>query len=72
MRLQKFLARSGVASRRGSEALVAAGRVRVNGATVTEMGTKVDPAHDVVEVDGAPARLLKRTSCSCCTSRWAT
>ena len=35
MRLQKFLARSGVASRRGSEALVAGGRVRVNGATVT-------------------------------------
>ncbi len=59
MRLQKFLARSGVASRRGSEALVAAGRVRVNGATVTEMGTKVDPAHDVVEVDGAPVRLLE-------------
>ena len=48
-----------LASRRGSEALVAAGRVRVNGATVTEMGTKVDPAHDVVEVDGAPARLLE-------------
>ena len=48
-----------MASRRGSEALVAAGRVRVNGATVTEMGTKVDPAHDVVEVDGAPARLFE-------------
>lgn len=52
MRLQRFLARAGVASRRGSEALMTAGRVRVNGQVVTELGSKVDPLHDVVEVDG--------------------
>ncbi|MDZ4169037.1 MAG: pseudouridine synthase [Coriobacteriia bacterium] len=52
MRLQRFLARSGVASRRGSESLMSARRVRVNGVVVTEMGAKVDPAVDVVEVDG--------------------
>jgi 23S rRNA pseudouridine2605 synthase len=52
MRLQRFLARAGVASRRGSEALMSAGRVRVNGSVAREMGAKVDPAVDVVEVDG--------------------
>lgn len=52
MRLQKFLARAGVASRRGSEDLMSAGRVRVNGEVATELGTKVDPRSDVVEVDG--------------------
>ena len=52
MRLQKFLARSGVASRRGSEDLMTAGRVRVNGEVVTQLGSKVDPAVDVVTVDG--------------------
>ena len=52
MRLQKFLARAGVASRRGSESLISAGRVEVNGVAVTELGTKVDPLHDEVMVDG--------------------
>ena len=52
MRLQRFLARSGVASRRGSEDLMTAGRVTVNGMVVTELGTKVDTDTDVVEVDG--------------------
>jgi 23S rRNA pseudouridine2605 synthase len=52
MRLQKYLARAGVASRRGSEDLMTAGRVAVNGATVTELGAKVDPLVDVVTVDG--------------------
>ena len=51
MRLQKFLARSGVASRRGSENLMTAGRVKVNGVVVTGLGTKVDPSADVVTVD---------------------
>ena len=57
MRLQKFLARAGVASRRHAEELIAAGRVTVNGARVTEMGVKVDPAADMVAVDGAPVAL---------------
>lgn len=53
VRLQKFLADAGVCSRRHGEALIAAGRVRVNGAVVTEMGFKVEPLADNVEVDGA-------------------
>lgn len=57
MRLQKFLARSGVASRRGSEDLMTAGRVCVNGEVVTQLGSKVDPAIDVVTVDGKPVAL---------------
>ena len=52
MRLQRFLARAGVASRRGSEALMTAGRVTVNGQVAAELGTKVDPASDEVRVDG--------------------
>ena len=51
-RLQKVLAGAGVASRRKAEEIVAAGRVRVNGAIVTEMGVKVDPRRDRIEVDG--------------------
>lgn len=57
MRVQKFLARAGVASRRGSENLMTAGRVRVNGQVVTELGSKVDPLVDVVTVDGREVRL---------------
>ena len=57
MRLQKFLARAGVASRRGSENLMTAGRVTVNGQVVTELGSKVDPLVDQVAVDGVPVRL---------------
>jgi 23S rRNA pseudouridine2605 synthase len=57
MRLQKFLARAGAASRRGSEDLMTAGRVTVNGAVVTELGSKVDPRVDEVAVDGAVVRL---------------
>lgn len=51
-RLQKVLARAGIASRRASEELIKSGRVRVNGRVVTELGTKVDPHKDRVEVDG--------------------
>ncbi len=51
LRLQKFLSRAGVASRRGSETLMSAGRVRVNGQVVTELGSKVDPRVDHVFVD---------------------
>lgn len=50
-RLQKYMARSGVASRRKSEELIATGHVKVNGMTVTEMGYKVS-GNDIVEVDG--------------------
>jgi pseudouridine synthase len=50
-RLQKVLAAAGVASRRRSEELILAGRVTVNGKTVTALGTKVDPDEDVIRVD---------------------
>ncbi|SES61740.1 23S rRNA pseudouridine2605 synthase [Olsenella sp. KH3B4] len=60
MRLQRFLARAGVASRRGAERLMTAGRVRVNGEVVTELGSKVDPASDVVSVDGIECHILER------------
>lgn len=52
VRLQKLIAGTGLASRRKAEALIAAGRVMVNGRTVTELGTKVDPSRDHVKVDG--------------------
>lgn len=57
MRLQKFLARAGAASRRGAENLMTAGRVTVNGKVVAELGSKVDPLADEVAVDGVPVRL---------------
>ena len=56
-RLQKVLAAAGVASRRVSEELIAAGRVAVNGRTVTEPGNRVDPERDRVEVDGTPVQV---------------
>lgn len=55
LRLQAYLARAGVASRRGSEDLIREGRVRVNG-EAAEIGSKVDPARDIVEVDGRIVR----------------
>jgi len=53
MRIQRALARAGVASRRQAEELVAAGRVRVNG-TIATIGQSVDPARDRITVDGQP------------------
>ena len=52
VRLQKVLAQAGVASRRAAEQLIIAGRVSVNGQIVTELGTRVKPGQDVLEVDG--------------------
>ena len=57
MRLQKYLARAGVASRRASEDLIRDGRVKVDGEVVTVLGTKVDPHASVVEVDGEQVQL---------------
>ncbi len=56
-RLQKVLAHAGVASRRDCEELIAAGRVRVNGQIVREMGTRIDPVCDTVQVDEQPVEL---------------
>ncbi|MGH7340570.1 MAG: pseudouridine synthase [Candidatus Rokuibacteriota bacterium] len=60
VRLQKFLSQAGIASRRAAEELIRSGRVRVNGETVAELGTKVDPSRDAVEVDGRMVRPAAR------------
>lgn len=52
IRLQKFLASSGIASRRKCEELILEGRVSVNGNTVRELGTKVNPETDEICFDG--------------------
>src|SRR6266566_9117788 len=60
VRLQKFLAEAGVASRRASEEIILAGRVAVNGETVCELGTKLDPKRDRVSLDGRPIRAKRK------------
>ena len=55
-RLQKILARAGIASRRAAEELITAGRVTVNGRPVTELGTRADAAIDDVRLDGERVR----------------
>lgn len=57
MRLQRFLARAGVASRRAAEGSISEGRVAVNGHVVTEPGMKVDPACDEVRFDGEAVKI---------------
>lgn len=52
VRLQKFLSMAGFCSRRKGETYITQGKVKVNGRTITELGTKVDPDVDGVEVDG--------------------
>lgn len=58
-RLQKVIARAGVASRRKSEELILKGQVKVNGETVTKLGVKVDPLRDRIEVRGKPICLQR-------------
>jgi 23S rRNA pseudouridine2605 synthase len=60
VRLQKFLADAGIASRRAGEQIILAGRVSVNGETVAELGARVDPLHDRVAVDGKPVRAKRK------------
>lgn len=57
VRLQKVLAQAGVASRRASEELIAAGRVTVDGVVVRELGVRVDPATVAIHVDGERVQL---------------
>ena len=56
VRLNKYLAENGIASRRRADELIAAGEVMVDGEIVTELGLKVDPARQRVEVDGVVLR----------------
>ncbi len=60
VRLQKFLADAGVASRRAGEQLIVAGRVEVNGLRVRTLGAKVEPGRDQVAVDGQPVRAKRK------------
>lgn len=60
MRINKFLAECGIASRRNCEALVTAGRVRINGKTVKLLATDVDPENDLVSVDDKPVKPIVR------------
>ncbi len=59
-RLQKILAQAGYGSRRACEQIILQGRVRVNGQVVTQLGTRADPARDVIEVDGKRVRLPEK------------
>ena len=59
-RLQKILAHAGVASRRKAEELIEQGRVSVNGHIITELGSKANPAEDVIKVDGKKLRAPQR------------
>lgn len=76
MRLQKYLSRAGVASRRASEELIRQGRVAVDGTVVTRMGFRVDPERSTVTVDGREVRpspprwiaLHKEPGCLCTRS----
>jgi 23S rRNA pseudouridine2605 synthase len=60
LRLQKFLAEAGVASRRAAEKMILDGQVRVNGEPARVLGCKVDPARDQVTVDGRRVRVRRK------------
>ena len=60
VRLQKFLAEAGVASRRAAEKLIREGHVEVNGEVVSELGSRIDPARDRVAVDGRPVKVRRK------------
>jgi pseudouridine synthase len=57
-RLARFIAHAGIASRRHAEELIAAGRVQVNGVTVTSQGVRIDAANDRITVDGRPIQAV--------------
>ena len=60
IRLQKFLAEAGVASRRKSEELILNGKIKVNGNLITELGTKVNPEKDEIEYNNKIVQVEKR------------
>ncbi len=59
-RLQKYLSRVGIASRRKGEELILQGQIRVNNQLVTRLGTKIDPQKDVVEVKGKKIKFIRQ------------
>ncbi len=60
VRINKYLSSSGVTSRRKADEMIAAGRVKVNGKVVKELGTKITPGKDKIEVDGKGVRTSTR------------
>jgi pseudouridine synthase len=60
MRLQKYLAEAGIASRRAAETLIRQGRVAVNGRVIKTLGTQLDPSAESVAVDGQPVRVRRK------------
>jgi pseudouridine synthase len=60
IRLQKYLSIAGICSRRHGEELIRAGEVWVNGKVITELGTRVDPLSDMVEIRGKPVLIRQR------------
>ena len=60
VRLQKFLADAGIASRRASEQIILEGRVEVNGKVVRELGSKIEPGHDHIRVDGQEIKAKRK------------
>jgi 23S rRNA pseudouridine2605 synthase len=59
-RLQKILAKAGIASRRRAEELIREGRIKLNGQVVHEMGCRADPARDIITCDGTPINLERK------------
>lgn len=60
IRIQKFLAENGIASRRKSEEYITSGRITVNGQVIKELGTKIDPSCDKVEFDGKEVKKVNK------------
>ena len=60
-RLQKLISQAGAASRREAERMILAGRVAVDGVTITELGVQADINKSVITVDGKPIKIEKKT-----------
>ncbi len=60
VRLQKFIADAGIASRRKAEELILSGKIKVNGVVVTELGTKVDSQKDEIEYNGKEIKSVQK------------
>lgn len=60
LRLNKFLANAGIASRRKCDVFISEGKVKVNGIVVTKLGTKVDPENDRIEFDNRPVNIFEK------------
>ena len=59
IRLQKFLAEAGIASRRKAEELIKQGKIKVNGELITELGVKVNPNKDKIEYKGKTINIVE-------------